>query len=435
MPEPPDSDHGLGDLEAFTNREEIPAPDDDLRAEDLDVFARGETPRLPLDEIPLNPPDHYLADLPTMPPEMAITISPEQAAAAEGVPHELIDHPRYRIVRLLGSGGMGSVYQAEHRLMDRPVALKVIRREMTASREASERFVREVRAAGRLHHPNVVTAFDAEQEGELHFLAMEYVEGCSLAEYVRRHGPLPIAEACDYVRQAAVGLQYAHEKGMVHRDVKPDNLMRTPAGQIKILDFGIARFAHHQAEEAAHAGDQAPEAGSLTLAGSMMGTPDYVAPEQVTDSSTVDGRADVYSLGCTLYFLLTGRPPFPDRTAMEKMHAHRLVTPTPLRQLRPEVPAGLAAVVEKMMAKKPADRYQTPGEAAAALAPFVAGPRPRAWGFPWLAVAMIVLGLVIGGRVLSVAPTASPAAVLMWGTLAVLGVGGGVWMLLRKRWR
>jgi predicted Ser/Thr protein kinase len=160
-----------------------------------------------------------------------------------GVPPELADHPRYRVLALLGQGGMGAVYKAEHRRMDRPVALKVINPGLLTNPATVSRFQHEVRAAARLAHPNIVTAYDADQAGDLHFLVMEYVEGKSLADVVQERGPLPASEACEYVRQAALGLQHAHERGMVHRDVKPQNLMVTPSGTVKILDFGLARFA------------------------------------------------------------------------------------------------------------------------------------------------------------------------------------------------
>ncbi len=276
-----------------------------------------------------------------------------------GLPVALLDHPRYRVVKELGRGGMGVVYEAQHRLMDRRVALKLINRAVLDHPDALARFHTEVRNAAKLHHPNIVTAFDAEQAGDLHMLVMEYVEGSDLAKVLDKRGPFPLLNACHYVRQAALGLQHAFEKGMIHRDVKPQNLMLTPQGQVKILDFGLARVA-----------SEGSKLGGLTQEGVFMGTPEYVSPEQAVNARTADIRADVYSLGCTLYALLAGRPPFRGETVMATVLAQIEKEPPPLTRLRAEVPAELWSVVAKMLAKDPAARYQTPGEAARALAPF-----------------------------------------------------------------
>jgi hypothetical protein len=321
--------------------------------------------------------------------------TPPASAGPEAVPLDdapagMADHPRYRLLRLLGQGGMGAVYQAEHRLMGRLVALKIIRREFTARPGAAERFRREVRSAARLQHPNIVTAHDADQAGDTHFLVMEYVEGRTLGQLLREDGPLPVADACACARQAALGLQHAHEKGMVHRDIKPENLMRTADGTVKILDFGLAML-----------GDEpAAEGSRLTDENVVMGTPDYMAPEQAEDPRGADVRADVYSLGCTLYHLLTGRVPFPRQTAMLKLVAHRDERPEPLRARRPGVPPALAAVVKRMMARQPHDRYPTPAAVAEALAPFAAGPAaarrpPRRRRLA--ALALLLAGTVLAG--------------------------------------
>jgi serine/threonine protein kinase/WD40 repeat protein len=262
---------------------------------------------------------------------------------------------------LLGAGGMGVVYKAEHRLMERAVALKVMTRALVGSAANVDRFRREVKAAARLSHANIVAAYDAEQAGDVHFLVMEYVEGTDLARWVAERGPLPVAEACDYARQCAAGLQHAHEHGMIHRDIKPHNLMRTPCGAIKILDFGLARLA-------AEAG---AAASGVTGQGILLGTVDYLAPEQADDARHADIRSDIYSLGCTLYHLLSGRPPFPRGTAVQKIMAHTEREPLPLQELRPDLPPELARVVRRMMAKSPDERYQTPADVGAALEPFV----------------------------------------------------------------
>jgi len=276
------------------------------------------------------------------------------------LPRELANHPRYRIVKRLGTGGMGTVYLAEHRLMDRPVALKVIRADLLGNEALVKRFRREVRAAARLaSHPNIVAAHDAEQAGETHVLVMEFIEGTDLARLVEHRGPLPVGEACEYVRQAAVGLQHASEDGMVHRDIKPQNLMRTTRGQIKILDLGLARFASEVTSQA-----------GVTALGMVLGSADYIAPEQISDPHAADVRADIYSLGCTLYFLLAGQPPFHDGTLIQKLKSHSEHAPRPLAELRADVPPELARVVERMTAKDPAQRFQTPDEVAGALTPF-----------------------------------------------------------------
>jgi tRNA A-37 threonylcarbamoyl transferase component Bud32 len=219
----------------------------------------------------------------------------DRPEAPEAIPPELAHHERYRIVRFLDAGGMGAVYEAEHRVMHKPVALKIIKRAHTASADALIRFRREARAAARLSHPNIVATTDAEDAGETHFLVMEYVEGTDLGRLIQERGPLPVDRACEYIRQAALGLQHAFEKKMVHRDLKPRNLMLTPDGCVKILDFGLAHFA-----------SEAADAAGPTSTGLVLGTVDYIAPEQADNAHQADIRSDIYSLGCTLYHLLAG---------------------------------------------------------------------------------------------------------------------------------
>jgi formylglycine-generating enzyme required for sulfatase activity/serine/threonine protein kinase len=307
-------------------------------------------------------PSSFVADAATAAlPDQTTSAGPDHDPPdPAGLPKELVDHPRYRVVATIGAGGMGAVYRAEHRLMDRPVALKVIRGDLLGSAAMVERFRREVKAAARLaSHPNIVAAYDAEQAGETHMLVMEFIEGTDLARLVKSRGALPVGEACEYARQAALGLQHAFEDGMVHRDIKPQNLMRTTRGQVKILDFGLARFASEVASQ-----------GGMTAEGMVLGSADYIAPEQIDDPHAADIRADIYSLGCMLYFLLAGRPPFPEGSLIRKLLAHREDTPRPLTELRADVPPALVRVVERMMAKDPARRFQTPDEVSRALAPF-----------------------------------------------------------------
>lgn len=270
----------------------------------------------------------------------------------------------YRLLEKLGEGGMGTVYKALHMELDRIVAVKLIRRSQLEEDWAVARFRREIKAVGQLDHPNIVRAYDARAIGDTHFLVIEYVDGFNLNELVERCGPLAIADACETARQAALGLQCAHEHGLVHRDVKPSNLMLNRQGQVKVLDLGLARV------------HTAALAGQTTVAGQAMGTPDYMAPEQASDSHTVDIRADIYSLGCTLHKLLTGEEPFGGpqyRTLLAKMTAHRDEPPPSVRQFRGEVPDGLLAVLARMLAKSPEQRFATPADVADALSPFSAG--------------------------------------------------------------
>jgi putative intracellular protease/amidase len=362
----------------------VPAiPDEHPRAEQLQAFGLGllpETERPAVErhiagcaaccELLRGVPDDTLASL-----LRDADTSRHQAwvvdmAANVKVPPELADHPRYRIVKLLGAGGMGVVYQAEHRLMDRLVALKVISPALVSNPNAVQRFRQEVKAAARLSHPHIVAAYDADQAGDLHFLVMEYVDGISLARLVEQQGPLAVGQACHYVRQTALGLQHAAEQGMVHRDIKPQNLMLTRTGQIKILDFGLARLARAVPPADSASPGLRPAAGSLTSSGVVLGTPDYIAPEQARDAHRADIRADIYSLGCTLYFLLSGRVPFPESTALGKVVSHLECVPSSLADLCGSVPAELNLIVARMMAKDPAQRYQTPAEVVQALAPF-----------------------------------------------------------------
>src|SRR5262245_31864682 len=289
---------------------------------------------------------------------------------------------------------MSAVNKVEHRLMQRSVSLKVINPKFIQSKQAAERFRREVKAAGSLHHPNIVHAYDAEQAGDLHYLVMEYVKGTDLQKVVEQRGPLPVAEACECIRQAALGLQHAHEKGMVHRDIKPQNLMIADCGLriaetgqsafgnpksaiVKILDFGLASLTTEAASATVDASSNPQSAirnsqsrqSGLTQAGSLMGTPDYMAPEQAKDPHAADIRSDIYSLGCTLYALLAGKVPFPGGTAMDKVIAHSERQPPPVNEFRKDLPVALVKLLDKMMAKDPANRYQTPAEVAADLTP------------------------------------------------------------------
>ena len=282
--------------------------------------------------------------------------------AADTLPPGLADHPDYEILRELGRGGMGVVYLAQNKLMGRPEVLKVVGGHLVERPAVRDRFLREVQSAAKLQHKNIVTAYSAMRFGESLVLAMEYVEGDDLAKVVKSGGPLPVVHACYFIYQAALGLEHAHERGMVHRDIKPANLIIAREGKkavVKLLDFGLAKVT---SEGQADSG--------LTGEGQMLGTPDYIAPEQIRDAQSADIRADIYSLGCTFYYLLTGEPPFRGESLWDVYQAHFSMDAGPLNLVRPEVPVELAALVAKMMAKEPGRRFQTPGEVAQALVPF-----------------------------------------------------------------
>jgi tRNA A-37 threonylcarbamoyl transferase component Bud32 len=264
----------------------------------------------------------------------------------------------YRLLERIGEGGMGEVYLAEHMTMRRRVAIKVLPPNQAADAANVERFLREARAVAQLNHPNIVRAFDIGHDAGVHFLALEYIQGRGLNELVK-DGALPIDRAANYIAQAALGLQHAFENGLVHRDIKPANLLVDKRGIVRVLDLGLARFFDDRQDNLTRNFDK----------DMILGTVDYIAPEQAHDSSEVDIRADIYSLGVTFYELLTGQIPFRG-SATQKIVAHQRFDPKPVLELRPEVPPGLAAVVARMMAKDPDERFATPVEVALALQPW-----------------------------------------------------------------
>jgi serine/threonine protein kinase len=280
---------------------------------------------------------------------------------------------QYQILDRLGRGRMAGVYKAVHHL-GQVVAIKVLPPSRARNPQFLARFQREARLAMRLKHPNVVRAFQLGEANGLQYLVMEYVEGETLDEVLQRRRKLPPAEAVRLIHQALLGLQHIHEQGMVHRDLKPANLMLSPAparkepettlhSNIKILDIGLGRAFFEETEAVD---------SDLTGEGVLLGTPDYLAPEQARDPRAIDIRADIYSLGCVLYHALTGQPPFPDKSVMSQMLRHETETPRPLKEFNPAIPDGLQQIVGWMMAKKPDARYPTPGRAAQALEVFLA---------------------------------------------------------------
>ena len=291
---------------------------------------------------------------------------------------------QYKILEQIGRGGMGRVYKAEHRTMQRIVALKILAPDLLKTERAVELFLREVRAVAQLQHPNIVTAYDANEINGRYYLVLEFVAGPNLEQLVRNKGPLSVGLACDYIKQCAAGLQCAHMRGMLHRDIKPANILVQPQngegesapGLIKVSDFGLARLSQPNSSHATNASNP----GTIfTRENTVMGTPDYLSPEQSRSLHKIDIRSDLYSLGCTFYFLLTGQVPFPGGQPLEKLIRHATEKPRPVGAFRADVPVEVITLVDRLMAKHPEDRPQTPADLVKALEPFaVSGPIPWA---------------------------------------------------------
>jgi len=268
---------------------------------------------------------------------------------------------KYKLLGHIGTGGMSSVYLAEHTRMADKRAIKVLPKKRVEDASYLARFQLEAKAIASLNHPNIVAAYDIDNEGDVHYIVMEYVDGVDLQALVKRDGPLDFATAAELLSQAAEGLEHAHNKGVIHRDVKPANLLIDQDGRIRLLDMGLALVAAQDDE-------------SLTVANNenVLGTADYLAPEQALNSHTVDHRADIYGLGCTLYFLLTGEPPFSDGTLAQRIAKHQNQMPDPIKKKRKDCPGELEGIVWKMIQKEPQYRYQTAQDVAVALKKFVA---------------------------------------------------------------
>lgn len=263
----------------------------------------------------------------------------------------------YRLLDQLGAGAMGCVYLAEHRVMRHRVAIKVLARRLIGKPGYIQRFQQEARAAAAVNHPRIVRAFDVDSIKGLHFMVMEFVAGDNLREIVQREGPLTVERAAEYTKQVAEGLEAAHRGGLIHRDIKPSNLILEDSGHVRILDLGLARIIDE-------------EQTSVTLANDtkLIGTVDYLAPEQARDCHHIDSRADIYSLGCTLYFLLSGQPPYAEGSLTQRIIQHQTEPPQDIRKLRPDCPDYLAEICHQMLAKRPEDRFQTAAEVAEAIA-------------------------------------------------------------------
>lgn len=267
---------------------------------------------------------------------------------------------RYKILEILGVGGMGCIYVAEDIQSRQRVALKVLTTRHEVDSGMLARFRLEAKAGLRLNHPNVCRTLESGDTGAISFFAMEFVKGVSLHELIVLSGPIPWKQCCDFFMQAAAGLHHAHQRGLVHRDVKPANLLVDPEGQVKVVDFGLALLADSPDEEFSL---------QMIFGHDCLGTADFIAPEQSLNSSSVDCRADVYGLGCTMYVALTGTFPFPYPHTAQKLEAHRTKRARPIRELNPDVPESVQHVVEQMMRKRPEQRYQSCAEVAAALKP------------------------------------------------------------------
>ena len=308
---------------------------------------------------------------------------------------------KYKVLDFIGFGGMGQVYLCEHLILHRLVAVKLLQLAAGSGTDAArafDRFYREARAVAALSDPNIIRVFDVDRVGPRPFMVMEYADGTNLHDIVSKHGSLSPLRAADYIRQSALGLQHAHEVGLVHRDIKPGNLLLDRTGTVKLLDLGLARFIH----------DPNRNQGITDKYDKhiVVGTADFMAPEQAFETAAVDIRSDIYGLGCTLYFLLTSRVPFPDRSVPEKMYAHKTRAPAPVSELCPRLPVRLAEVLDKMIAKEPGERYQAPAEVVEALAESVTElvEPPPAHEMPEHPAAFYRLGLT------PAAGTASPSA-------------------------
>lgn len=270
---------------------------------------------------------------------------------------------KYEILKLLGKGGMGQVFLARHTKLDRTVAIKTLTQAHLALPESLERFEREMKAVARLDHPNIVRAYDADETDGVHYFVMEYLEGNCVAQILKTSEPMPVARACELAQQVAVGLSHIHQHNLIHRDIKPANLIVTPDGTVKILDLGLALL-----------NDNTLRMSDLTTSGLVIGTPDFMACEQLEDMRSVDIRADIYSLGATLYALLAGHGPFAGnsyQSTLKKIAAMATEVAAPITNHRTDIPSGLEVVIDKMLQREADDRYQSPDEVVAALQPFV----------------------------------------------------------------
>jgi serine/threonine protein kinase len=304
---------------------------------------------------------------------------------------------RYIILDRIGSGSMGRVYRAHHVMMDRVVALKIIAPEISSNERVVARFQREMKLVGRLDHPNVVRAFDADQINRVLYIVMEYVAGSSLGDRLKKQGPIPAAEMVDYAAQTALGLAHAHEQGIVHRDIKPSNILLNEDRRIKILDLGLGVLMEADAA-----------ATFATADGIAVGTVDYMSPEQACGRE-VDGRSDLYGLGCSMYHLMSGKLPFPGDSPIERLGKRISGRHTPITDFLPDIPSNFVRVLDKLLAHKPHERYATAAEAAKALQSLLRpkAARPAAPAQPVVALGPAVADAIPAGEAI---PSPAPPA-------------------------
>ena len=257
----------------------------------------------------------------------------------------------FELVDFVGGGGMGAVFRATDTLLNRTVAVKVLSRDQAQDEETVKRFRNEAQSAARLDHENIARVYFVGEDDGWYFIVFEFIEGQNLRDLVAEQGPLPLEQALSITVQVAAALDHAAQREVVHRDIKPSNVLLTSGGRAKLVDMGLARLQPMHTDQ-----------DDLTASGVTLGTFDYISPEQARDPRTADARSDIYSLGCTLYFMLTGRPPFADGTVLQKLLSHSSDPPPDPRTLRPDLPDSLLPVLDKMLAKSPADRYAQPGE-------------------------------------------------------------------------
>ncbi len=297
---------------------------------------------------------------------------------------------KHKLLGHIGSGGMSSVYLAEHCMMHTKRAIKVLPQSRLGKSSYLARFQQEAKAIASLNHPNIVRAYDIDNQGDTHYIVMEYVDGDDLQTMVKKKGPMPFDKVADYIAQAAHGLQHAHDVGLIHRDVKPANLLVNSAGRVKLLDLGLALFS-----------DDKQASLTMDYNDKVLGTADYLAPEQALNSHKVDNRADLYGLGCTMYFLLTGQPPFPDGSIAQRIAKHQAQMPKDIREIRPQCPGELEGICVKLLQKDPKFRYTSAAATAEVL---------EAWLAKYTAQRALQTAKVGGGSSLNLGDEAEPTS-------------------------